>query len=89
MVARKFWIMTNTEIFKIIKQGENQTVEFKSSFQKETSSSVVAFQGNFASQSLFASFANTKGGKIFAGISDSKEIILNPTHQTQKSNNNS
>ena len=45
-----------------ISQGEGQTREFKSSFQKEVIASVVAF-------------ANAKGGKIFIGVSDSAEII--------------
>jgi ATP-dependent DNA helicase RecG len=43
------------KILSLIKQGENQTVEFKTSFQKEVIISVVAF-------------ANTKGGKIFIGV---------------------
>ena len=46
-----------TDIFKIIKHGENQTVEFKASFQKGVIVSVVAF-------------ANAKGGKIFIGVLD-------------------
>ena len=43
------------EIIKLIKQGESQTVEFKTSFQKEVIASVVAF-------------ANAKGDKIIIGV---------------------
>jgi ATP-dependent DNA helicase RecG len=47
---------------KEIQQGENQKIEFKTTFQKEVIESVVAF-------------ANTKGGKVFIGISDSGEVV--------------
>ena len=46
----------------IIDLGENDTTEFKTSFQKETIESIV-------------SFANAKGGKIFIGVDDSGKII--------------
>ena len=46
----------------MIIQGENQRVEFKSSFQKEVIESIVAF-------------ANAKGGKIFIGINNEGDII--------------
>ncbi len=50
------------QLLEQIHNGEGQITEFKTSFQKETIESVVAF-------------ANTKGGKIFIGIKDSGEII--------------
>jgi len=46
----------------IINQGESQTVEFKSSFQKEVIISIVAF-------------ANAKGGRIFIGVNDNAEVL--------------
>jgi len=49
------------KILSLMKQGESQTVEFKTSFQKEVVESVVAF-------------ANAKGGKIFIGVSDDGSI---------------
>ncbi|MFK5976306.1 MAG: ATP-binding protein, partial [Sulfurovum sp.] len=49
-------------IIELIKSGENQTIEFKTSFQKEVISSIVAF-------------ANAKGGKVLIGVSDSGKII--------------
>ena len=48
-------------IKEIINNGESQSVEFKSSFQKDVIETIVAF-------------ANTKGGKIYIGITDGKKI---------------
>ena len=46
------------ELISVIKNGENKTIEFKASFQKEVIESVVAF-------------ANSNGGKIIIGLDDS------------------
>ena len=46
----------------IIQLGENQTTEFKLSFNKQTIETIVAF-------------ANYKGGRVFIGVSDKKEIL--------------
>ncbi len=54
--------LSHENILDLIGKGESQTVEFKSSFEKEVIESVVAF-------------ANAKGGFIFVGISDSIEIL--------------
>ncbi len=53
--------MTTEELHNIISQGENTTTEFKSSFSNETIETITAF-------------ANTKGGYVFIGVSDKKEI---------------
>ncbi len=45
----------------LISAGESQTIEFKTSFQKEVIESVVAF-------------SNAKGGKIFIGVKDDGSI---------------
>jgi ATP-dependent DNA helicase RecG len=55
-------ILSIEEILTIIKDGENHSVEFKASFQKELIESVVAF-------------ANSYGGKIFIGVRDSGDIV--------------
>jgi len=47
-------IYTLKDILTTISNGENQTVEFKTSFQKEVIESVVAF-------------ANSYGGRVFIG----------------------
>jgi len=49
------------DIIKLLKAGESETVEFKAGFNKEAIISLVAF-------------ANTKGGKVIAGV-DSKGHI--------------
>lgn len=54
--------MSKEEILYIIKQGENERIEFKASFGKEVIESIVAF-------------SNAKGGKVIVGVNDSKTII--------------
>jgi ATP-dependent DNA helicase RecG len=49
-------------IQSLISQGEGQSIEFKTTFQKEAIETVVAF-------------ANAKGGKIFIGVSDTGDIL--------------
>ena len=49
------------EILTLISNGENQTIEFKTSFQKEVVESIVAF-------------ANSDGGKVFVGVDDNDNI---------------
>ena len=51
----------NKELRNIITQGENEQIEFKEAFNKQVIETVVAF-------------ANTKGGSIYIGVTDKKEI---------------
>ena len=53
-----------TDLRKLIKSGESETVELKASFNKE----ILETSG---------AFANTKGGVILIGISDRGEIKRN------------
>ena len=53
--------MNKNELIEIIKKGESETVEFKENFDKEAIETAAAF-------------ANTKGGSIFIGVSDSGKI---------------
>jgi len=53
--------MYKNDIIHIINKGENECVEFKTSFGKEVIESIVAF-------------SNTKGGKVIVGVSDNKKI---------------
>ena len=52
---------TSIEIQKLISSGESQTVEFKSSFTRETIESLVAF-------------ANDQGGTVLIGVADDRSI---------------
>ncbi|NCO56323.1 MAG: AAA family ATPase, partial [Bacteroidetes bacterium] len=56
-------LMTNTalKIKELIKKGESETVEFKSSFNVETIETLVAF-------------ANSKGGMVLIGVTDKNKI---------------
>ena len=54
--------MTNKELLHIISQGENEQVEFKSTFNQDAILSLTAF-------------ANKKGGKVIIGISDAGKFI--------------
>jgi len=56
----------NKTFLNSISKGENQDIEFKSSFNMQVIETVVAF-------------ANTKGGKIYIGISDNGKIDTNFT----------
>ncbi len=53
--------MTHKELEKILLQSENDTVEFKSSFNAQTIETLVAF-------------ANLKGGAVYIGVSDIGKI---------------
>ena len=54
--------MNTSEILDIIKNGETDKVEFKTSFNKEVIETIVAF-------------ANTKGGSVYIGISKNNNIV--------------
>lgn len=55
-------MMSDERLLSSIKDGENQTLEFKTSFQKEVIATVVAF-------------ANAKGGKVLIGVDDKGTIV--------------
>ena len=53
--------MNKKKLLHIISQGESEQTEFKENFSKQVIETIVAF-------------ANTKGGNIFIGIKDNKQI---------------
>ena len=53
---------TNIKIQSLIASGESETVEFKTSFNKDVIETAVAF-------------ANTRGGTILIGVSDAGEVV--------------
>lgn len=62
--------MLLSELENIIKKGESETVEFKSSFNKEVIETLTAF-------------ANTKGGYVFIGVTDAHEITGKTTQRNE------
>ena len=54
--------MNIEQITKLLSQGEDQTIEFKLSFNKQAIETIVAF-------------SNKKGGKLLLGISDKGETV--------------
>lgn len=54
--------MTEKELQYILRSGENEKVEFKTSFNKDVIETLVAF-------------ANTKGGAVYIGVNDTAKII--------------
>ncbi len=54
--------MTDNNLHKLIAQGENEKLEFKSSFNTEVIETLTAF-------------ANTKGGKVLIGINDAGKVV--------------
>jgi predicted HTH transcriptional regulator len=68
--------MNKTTLRKLIKQGESETVEFKSAF-------------DHAAIETLAAFANAEGGAVLVGVADSGKIAdirlaKPPTKTTQK-----
>ena len=55
--------MTKTELQNIFNIGENQTVEFKTSFDKEAIETITAF-------------ANTNGGAVYIGVNEKSNKII-------------
>jgi len=54
--------MIPEEIQTLIRKGENETIEFKKSFNSEAIETLVAF-------------ANSQGGTVYLGISDNGGIL--------------
>lgn len=53
--------LNTSKLLTVFKSGESETVEFKTSFDKETIETLSAF-------------ANTKGGAVFVGVTDTGNI---------------
>jgi ATP-dependent DNA helicase RecG len=54
--------MTTNQLLHIIKQEENETLEFKTSFNRTVIETIVAF-------------SNAKGGNVVLGVNDDKKIV--------------
>jgi len=54
--------MTTNQLLHIIEQGESETLEFKTSFNRAVIETIIAF-------------SNANGGNIVLGVNDDKEIV--------------
>jgi hypothetical protein len=63
------------EILELIKEGENENTEFKSTFRTNLHTNEIDKKIEYSALKTIAAFINSKGGTLLIGISDSKEII--------------
>jgi hypothetical protein len=63
------------EILELIKEGENENTEFKSTFRTNIHTNEIDKKIEYSALKTIAAFINSKGGTLLIGVSDSKEII--------------
>ena len=63
------------EIFELIKRGESENLEFKSTFRTNLHTNEIDRKIEYSALKTMAGFINYKGGTLLIGINDSKEII--------------
>ena len=63
------------EIFKTIKNGENEKMEFKSTFRTNLHTNEIDRKIEYSVLKTLVAFMNSKGGTLLIGINDSGEII--------------
>jgi len=63
------------EIFELIKKGENENTEFKSTFRTNLHTNEIDRKIEYSALKTIVAFINSKGGTLLIGINDSKEII--------------
>lgn len=63
------------EIFELIKRGENENLEFKSTFRTNLHTNEIDRKIEYSALKTIAAFINSKGGILLIGINDSKEVI--------------
>jgi ATP-dependent DNA helicase RecG len=54
--------LTAKQVSGLLRRGESETVEFKKGFDRETIETLSAF-------------ANTRGGRVFVGVSDTGQVL--------------
>lgn len=72
--VNKFIIWGNSAI-KLISEGENEGVEFKSSLRWDLNTNQVNKDLEYAIAKTVAGFLNSNGGTLFIGVNDHKKII--------------
>jgi hypothetical protein len=63
------------EIFELIKKGENEELELKSTFRTNLHTNEIDRKIEYSVLKTIAAFMNSKGGTILVGVNDSGEII--------------
>jgi hypothetical protein len=63
------------EIFDLMKKGENENLEFKSTFRTNLHTNEIDRKIEYSVLKTIAALINSKGGILLIGINDSKEII--------------
>jgi len=63
------------EIFELIKKGESENIEFKSTFRTNLHTNEIDRKVEYSALKTIAAFINSRGGTLLIGINDSKEII--------------
>ena len=89
-LRNKIFILTKKRndgnaIIALIKDGENQFVEFKATLRWDLRQSKVNKQLEFVIAKTIAGFMNTNGGKLLIGVDDNGNILgLNQDFETLK-----
>jgi len=68
-------VFTKTEIEELLKNGESETIEFKSSLRWDYKKNTVNKELEFVIAKTISAFMNSKGGKLLIGVDDSGEIL--------------
>jgi uncharacterized protein YuzE len=63
------------EILEIIKKGENERIEFKSTFRTNLHTNEIDRKIEYSILKTMVAFMNSRGGTILIGVDDSGEII--------------
>ncbi len=77
--------LSDSEIMEVIKKGETEHIEFKSSLRWDYREEKVNKALEDVILKSIAAFSNAKGGKLFIGVNDDMEILgLEPDFNTLK-----
>ena len=77
--------LTGDELLKLIKKGETEFVEFKSSLRWDYREEKVNKALEDVILKSISAFSNAKGGTLFIGVNDNMEVIgMEPDFKTLK-----
>jgi hypothetical protein len=65
----------NQNHIKSIREGENEKVEFKSSWKYSLDTNAASKEVRYSALKTMAAFMNTHGGTLYIGVNDKREII--------------